>query len=108
MEIENSRIASLVPQSSGQGAAVGNQEHRGAEASSGDSGSTNSTADRVSLTSDARQLQQLESRIASEPVVDNQRVETVRNAVENGTFAVNSERIADKLLSIEQALTDAR
>jgi anti-sigma28 factor (negative regulator of flagellin synthesis) len=35
-------------------------------------------------------------------------VAAVRSAVENGTFAVNPERIADKLISLEQALTGAR
>jgi negative regulator of flagellin synthesis FlgM len=66
------------------------------------------SADRVSLTGEARQLQQLESQIANEPVVDSQRVEAVRSAVENGTFTVNPDRIADKLIGLEQALTDAR
>jgi flagellar biosynthesis anti-sigma factor FlgM len=40
--------------------------------------------------------------------VDSQRVEAVRSAVENGTFSVDAVRIAEKLISLEQALTDAR
>ena len=56
----------------------------------------------------ARQLQDLATQLASEPVVDSQRVEAVRSAIENGTFTVNPDRIADKMMSLEQALTDAR
>lgn len=108
MEIENSRIASLITPHSGQGATVENQRSHNDRATAQESGSTHNTADRVSLTGAARQLQELENRIASEPVVDSQRVAAVRSAVENGTFTVNPDRIADKLISLEQALTDAR
>ena len=108
MEIENNRIASLVTQTSGQGTPVEKSGQGNTNASSGESATTNAGADRVSLTGEARQLQQLENQLASQPVVDSQRVEAVRNAVENGSFTVNPERIADKLISLEQALTDAR
>jgi anti-sigma28 factor (negative regulator of flagellin synthesis) len=40
--------------------------------------------------------------------VDSKKVEAVRSAVEDGTFMVHPERIAEKLMSLEQALTDAR
>ncbi len=108
MEIENNRIASLVTPASGQGAPVENQEKENKNSSTADSGNTSNSSDRVSLTGEARQLQELETRLASEPVVDSQRVQTIRSAVENGTFTVNPERIAEKLMSLEEALTDAR
>ncbi|GMQ89057.1 MAG: hypothetical protein BMS9Abin09_0503 [Gammaproteobacteria bacterium] len=108
MEIENNRIASLVTPASGQGAPVENQQKEHSNSTSADSGNTGNSSDRVSLTGEARQLQDLEARLASEPVVDSQRVEAVRSAVENGTYTVNPERIAEKLMSLEEALTDAR
>ena len=108
MEIENNRIASLVTPASGQGAPVENQGKENTNSSSAESGNTSSSSDRVSLTGEARQLQELETRLASAPVVDSQRVEAVRSAVENGTFTINPERIAEKLMSLEEALTDAR
>ena len=52
--------------------------------------------------------QELERQLESQPAVDGQRVNAVRGAVENGTFEVNPERIAEKKMSLEQALTDAR
>ncbi len=109
MEIENNRVATLMTTGSSQGTPVekqGDGKSPASPASPADSGTPG--ADRVSLTGEARQLQALEARIASEPVVDRQRVEAVRTAVENGTFTVNPERIADKMISLEQALTDMR
>ncbi len=108
MEIENNRIASLVTPASGQGAPVENQEKENKNSSTADSGNTSNSVDRVSLTGEARQLQELETRLASEPVVDTQRVQTIRGAIENGTFTINPDRIAEKLMSLEEALTDAR
>jgi negative regulator of flagellin synthesis FlgM len=108
MEIENNRIAPVVTQISGQGAAVENQGAKDRNAASGEPQTASNTSDRVSLTGEARQLHQLESRIAGEPVVDRQRVQAIRSAIEDGSFSVNPHRIADKMLSLEQALTDAR
>ena len=108
MEIENNRIASLVTQTSGQGTPVEKSGQGNTNASSGESATTNSGSDRVSLTGEARQLQELENQLASQPVVDSQRVQAVRSAVEDGTFSVNPERIAAEMMSLEQALMDAR
>ena len=108
MEIENNRIASLVTQTSGQGTPVEKQGQGNTNAPSGDSAATHAGSDRISLTGEARQLQELENRLASQPVVDSQRVQAVRSAVEDGTFTVNPERIAEKMMSLEDALMDAR
>ena len=108
MEIENNRVATLVTPGSGQGKPVENQDNRQSGPTSGETNTGGSTADSVSLTGEARQLQALETQIASQPVVDTQRVQAVRTAVEDGTFSINPERIADKMISLEQALTDMR
>ncbi len=105
MEIENNRVASLVTPSSGQSGSVEQQD--GKDKSSADSATT-SGSDKVSLTGDASRLQELERELQSRPVVDGQRVDAVRTAIENGTFEVNPERIAEKMMSLEQALTDTR
>lgn len=108
MEIENNRIASLVRQTSGQGTPVEKQGHGNTNSPSGDSAATHGGSNRISLTGEARQLQELEIRLASQPVVDSQRVKAVGSTVENGTFTVNPERIAEKMMSLEEALLDAR
>ena len=108
MEIENNRIASLVTPSSGQSGSVENQQNGHDKASSENANTSAGGSDRVSLTGDASRLQEVERQLESQPVVDSQRVNAVRGAVENGTFEVNPERIAEKMMSLEQALTDAR
>lgn len=104
MEIENNRIASLVTQNSAPQAPVEHQRSGNEKTSS----ETGASSDRVSLTSEAQKLRDLEAELASQPVVDRERVNAVRTAVETGTFTVNPERIAEKIVSLEQALTDAR
>ncbi len=106
MEIENNRVASLVTPSSGQSGSV-EQQQDGKDKSSSESATT-SGSDKVSLTGNASRLQELERELQSRPVVDGQRVDAVRTAIENGTFEVNPERIAEKMMSLEQALTDTR
>lgn len=108
MEIESSRTASLITSNSGQGAPVDKQGSNHANAQPDAQLDTSNTTDRLSLTGQARQLKELETQIAAQSAVDSQRVAEIRSAIENGTFTVNAERIADKMLSLEQALTDAR
>jgi len=108
MEIDNNRIASLATHTSGQGAPVDNQRNGNGNHAGDVPAPTGNSSDRISLTGEARQLKALETELASRPVVDSQRVEAVRSAVENGTFTVTPQRIAEKLISLEQALTDAR
>lgn len=65
---------------------------------------TPSTVDTVSLTDTSMKLRSLENRIESLPVVDSQRVEDIRHSVENGTYAVDAENIASKLVGSELGL----
>ena len=108
MEIDNSRIAPPVTTANDKGAPV-DQRGKEAQTAAGDASKAQTSAtDTVSLTGQARRLQELETEIAAQPVVDSQRVNAVRNAIENGSFTVNPTRIAEKMLSLEQAITDAR
>jgi len=62
------------------------------------------TADQVTLTDSARTLQKLSAAIANAPVVDSAKVATVKRAVQNGTYAVDTGRVADKLLQHDSEL----
>ncbi|MFN2309368.1 MAG: flagellar biosynthesis anti-sigma factor FlgM [Gammaproteobacteria bacterium] len=64
------------------------------------------TTDQVSLTPTAQQLRGLEQQVANQPVVDTQKVNAVREALSNGSFQVDSDRIAGKMMSLEKALGD--
>ena len=61
-------------------------------------------SDSVSLTDAAARLQRLEAALADHPVVDKQRVADIRQALADGTYQTNPERVADKLLALERDL----
>lgn len=62
------------------------------------------TTDTVSLTDAAARLKSLEAAVASQPVVDTQRVELIKKALAEGTFEINDKKIAEKLQRLEQSL----
>lgn len=75
-----------------------------------DANDTRPTAagDSVTLTPTAEQLQRLERQISTLPVIDVQRVESVQQAVNNGTYTIDPARVADKLYGMEMALNRSR
>lgn len=58
-------------------------------------------ADSVNLTEAGRQLARLEGEIRDLPVVDAQRVEAVRESVNDGTYTVDNRAVAHKLTQFE-------
>jgi negative regulator of flagellin synthesis FlgM len=62
------------------------------------------TGDSVTLTGAARQLQKLAEAVAAAPVTDAERVANVKRAVANGTYEVNAERVADKIIAANREL----
>lgn len=61
--------------------------------------------DKVSLTSSAMKLRELEARIAELPVVDVQRVSDVQRAIATGTLEVRDADAATNLLEIEKGFS---
>lgn len=59
--------------------------------------------DSVDLTGGARQLQDLQSAVAATPVVDSDRVAALREAIANGSYPIDPQRIADGLLAQDRA-----
>ncbi len=59
--------------------------------------------DSVDLTDGARQLQDLQAAVAATPVVDSARVAALRDAIANGSYRVDAQRIADGLLAQDRA-----
>lgn len=58
----------------------------------------------VRITDQARQLAALEQALQSMPIVDETRVAAIRSAIEEGRYEVAPQRIADKLLRMDQEL----
>lgn len=90
------------PQKPGEGQTAG--EAQGKAGAPNRTGSPAAASDTVNITQTAQQLSEMHDAMATIPVVDTQRVQEVRAAIENGTYEVRPERIAEKLLSLEEKL----
>lgn len=63
-----------------------------------------SATDTVSLSDNAVQLGKVEHSVATTPVIDTQRVEQLKQAIANGSYEVDAEKVADKLMQFESIL----
>lgn len=83
----------------GAGRAVGRVKDVTAEARTAEQ-ETNA----VHITGTARQLVELEQMVKDMPAVDEAKVAAISSAIEQGTYKVSAEKVADNLMQIEQAL----
>jgi negative regulator of flagellin synthesis FlgM len=58
----------------------------------------------VQITGTARQLADLDQHVRSLPDVNEQKVAQLRSAIEQGTYQVRPQHIADQLMSLERSL----
>ena len=86
------------PKGSSTGAVVA------AKSQSEQPGVASQTGDHVTLTTSARSLQKLSEAVAQAPVVNAAKVASVKQAVNGGSYRVDSRRVADKILQSEQGL----
>ena len=63
-----------------------------------------STGDTISLSEGAKQLGKLSNTAPSAPVIDTQRVEAVKKAIENGSYEIDPVKVADRLMQFESML----
>jgi negative regulator of flagellin synthesis FlgM len=66
-------------------------------------GSSSGTSD-VHITDSASQLASLEQTLRSLPAVDSARVSQLQTAIEQGTYTVQPQHVADQLIQLEQSL----
>lgn len=59
-------------------------------------------SDEVRLSNSALRLQEAERRLASHPDIDEARIATIREALNNGTYQVNAANVADRILEHER------
>ena len=59
------------------------------------------SADSVQLTDKAQQLLRLEEKLAEFPAVDSQRVDAIRKAIADGSYKIDADLIAERMLATE-------
>jgi negative regulator of flagellin synthesis FlgM len=64
-------------------------------------------SDSVELTDKARQLQRLEEKLAEFPAVDSQRVAEIRQAIADGSYRIDADLIAERMLATEAQQKDS-
>ena len=60
-----------------------------------------SSKDSVQLTSQALNLNKMQKQSSAEPQVNKQRIESLKAAILNGDYKINTERLAEKLSKFE-------
>lgn len=61
-------------------------------------------ADRVTLTSTANKMKNIEQRLASSQPVDQERIQAIQTALARGEYKVDAASIADKMMSLESMM----
>jgi negative regulator of flagellin synthesis FlgM len=77
---------------------------RDASTGTAEAASSGNDSNPVQITGTARQLAALEQAVKAMPIVDEARVAEVRQAIEEGRYHVAPERIAEKLLRMNNEL----
>jgi negative regulator of flagellin synthesis FlgM len=79
--------------------------------SAGDDSSTPVSAvaasDSVSLTGQATNLQALQRDLSAAPAVDSSRVQAVKDALTNGSYKINPDAIANRMMDLDNQLGGA-
>ena len=63
-----------------------------------------SAPDQVSLTDSGQLMVRLEKILQDLPTVDRDRVETIKQAISDGTYSINAEKVAAEVLRMEMDL----
>ena len=61
-------------------------------------------ADSLRLTGEATSLQTLQRELSSAPAIDAGRAQAVREALQNGSYKINPDAIASRMLELDQQL----
>lgn len=103
MVIEFNRPNNASASSTTRSSSVQSAERANASPVNASPGTTASevTGEPVKLSAEAQQLQQVGEKLRDLPTVDQEKVERLKQAVADGSYQVDSKRVASKLLAFE-------
>lgn len=102
--LNNTTPASTTRAGSAQGGkneAIDNKTAGGSEAAAQKAVAGSKSGESVQLSSEAQQLQKTVDKLRDQPAVDSDRVAKLKQAVADGSYQVDSQRVASKLLNFE-------
>ncbi len=83
---------------------AGNAGDKHAAADQTASQSVQARGESVNLSSQARNLKQLEQKLGDFPEMDDDRIAEIRSALENGTYKVDAQKLAQKMLDMDKSI----
>jgi len=60
--------------------------------------------ENVNLSSQAKNLNQLEQKLGEYPEMDDDRISQIRSALEDGSYKVDAEKLAQKMLDMDKSI----
>lgn len=60
--------------------------------------------ENVNLSSQAKDLKQLEQKLGNYPEMDDDRIEQIRSALEDGSYKIDAEKLAQKMLEMDESI----
>jgi len=64
--------------------------------------------DAVSLSDQGKAIGQMQSQMASKPPFDSAKVQAIKDAIANGSYVVNADKLADNMIRFEKELGDVK
>ena len=90
------------PRNSGSDTVDNAQTGAGGSNSTSSTATANNSGDTVQLSSQALELSRIQRDLQSSPEVDEVRVSEIRERITNGTYTVDANRLAAKILADDQ------
>lgn len=59
---------------------------------------------RVNLSPDARNIEAAEKALQEQPDIDDEKVAELRKALEDGSFSIDADKLAQKMLDVDQSI----
>jgi len=83
-----------------------NADSKAPNSQQSDTGTNKASAQgtRVDLSPDARNIEAAEKALQEQPEIDDEKVAELREALENGSFSIDAEKLAQKMLDVDQSI----